>query len=62
MGGGKIRQYSFSSLLSIMLHRMFDHWAHLGGAMFGFWYYFKGATLWETLRLAGEEDEGEENS
>jgi len=41
---------------------MFDHWAHLGGAMFGFWYYFKGATLWETLRLAGEEDEAEENS
>ncbi|KIP07085.1 hypothetical protein PHLGIDRAFT_106145 [Phlebiopsis gigantea 11061_1 CR5-6] len=32
--------------------RMFDHWAHLGGAAFGVWYYNYGPQMWEFLRRA----------
>ena len=34
------------------LDRIFDHWAHLGGAAFGVWYYNYGPRMWESLRLA----------
>ncbi|KZT66139.1 rhomboid-domain-containing protein [Daedalea quercina L-15889] len=30
--------------------RIFDHHAHLGGAMFGLWYYAYGPRLWESFR------------
>ncbi|EEB89068.1 hypothetical protein MPER_12885, partial [Moniliophthora perniciosa FA553] len=30
--------------------RMFDHWAHLGGAAFGAAYYAYGPKLWANLR------------
>ncbi|KAH7098187.1 hypothetical protein BKA62DRAFT_714109, partial [Auriculariales sp. MPI-PUGE-AT-0066] len=30
--------------------RTFDHAAHLGGALFGLFWYYGGATLWTTLR------------
>ncbi|KAH9931815.1 uncharacterized protein B0H18DRAFT_871662 [Fomitopsis serialis] len=36
--------------------RRFDHYAHLGGAMFGLWYYAYGPKVWESFRemtLAG---------
>ena len=32
--------------------RMFDHWAHLGGAAFGLWYYHYGSQLWDFFRIA----------
>ncbi|KAF8587882.1 hypothetical protein K439DRAFT_1337029, partial [Ramaria rubella] len=31
--------------------RFFDHWAHLGGAMFGALYYAFGPRIWEQARL-----------
>jgi len=30
--------------------RLFDHYAHLGGAMFGLWYYAYGPKVWESFR------------
>ncbi|KAG8748413.1 hypothetical protein FRC10_005960 [Ceratobasidium sp. 414] len=30
--------------------RMFDHWAHLGGAVFGVAYYNYGANFWDWVR------------
>ncbi|TFY53330.1 hypothetical protein EVJ58_g9510 [Rhodofomes roseus] len=30
--------------------RLFDHHAHLGGAMFGLWYYAYGPRVWESFR------------
>ncbi|KAF8524209.1 hypothetical protein JB92DRAFT_2881526 [Gautieria morchelliformis] len=30
--------------------RFFDHWAHLGGAMFGVFYYIYGPRIWEEAR------------
>ncbi|SPO32791.1 related to PCP1 - mitochondrial serine protease [Ustilago trichophora] len=30
--------------------RMFDHWAHLGGAMFGCGYWYGGARIWEWVK------------
>lgn len=30
--------------------RFFDHWAHLGGAAFGAWYYNYGPEMWNVLR------------
>jgi len=30
--------------------RLFDHWAHLGGAAFGIFYYFYGPHYWRRLR------------
>uniref|UniRef100_V5GRR1 Peptidase S54 rhomboid domain-containing protein n=2 Tax=Kalmanozyma brasiliensis (strain GHG001) TaxID=1365824 RepID=V5GRR1_KALBG len=30
--------------------RMFDHWAHLGGAAFGWVYWWYGAEAWERLK------------
>lgn len=32
--------------------RLFDHWAHLGGAAFGLAYYYGGMKIWNTLRDA----------
>jgi len=32
--------------------RLFDHWAHLGGAAFGAWYYYYGARMWDMFRIA----------
>jgi len=32
--------------------KMFDHWAHLGGAAFGVLYYNHGSTLWSRARTA----------
>jgi len=34
--------------------RMFDHWAHLGGAAFGAAYYAYGPTIWQSFRHALE--------
>ncbi|KAK7683347.1 hypothetical protein QCA50_013609 [Cerrena zonata] len=31
--------------------RMFDHWAHLGGAAFGLWYYHYGSQVWDFFRI-----------
>ena len=33
------------------LDRILDHWAHLGGAAFGVWYYNYGPRVWDKLRL-----------
>lgn len=33
------------------LPRMFDHWAHLGGAAFGALYYAYGPQLWTWMRV-----------
>ncbi|EKM50154.1 uncharacterized protein PHACADRAFT_105762 [Phanerochaete carnosa HHB-10118-sp] len=30
--------------------RFFDHWAHLGGAAFGAWYYNYGPHMWNSVR------------
>ncbi|KAI0729963.1 hypothetical protein C8Q72DRAFT_776948 [Fomitopsis betulina] len=30
--------------------RIFDHYAHLGGAVFGLWYYQYGPRVWESFR------------
>lgn len=40
------------TLLTFYLDRFLDHWAHLGGAAFGVWYYMYGSQMWEKLRLA----------
>ncbi len=32
--------------------RMFDHWAHLGGAAFGWLYWWYGAEAWERVKRA----------
>lgn len=49
------------------MRRMFDHYAHLGGAMFGVGYHAYGPGWWDQLRLKtmpplrkmqAEEDEG----
>lgn len=40
-------------------YRMFDHWAHLGGAAFGAIYWKYGPSIWDALR-ADIEDEDED--
>jgi hypothetical protein len=47
-------------VLSLMLQqhplthdRVFDHIAHLGGALFGVWYYLYGPRLWDLWREVG---------
>lgn len=37
--------------LKQVLYRMFDHYAHLGGAMFGVGYHMYGAGWWDRLRM-----------
>jgi rhomboid-like protein len=32
--------------------RLFDHWAHLGGAAFGALYWRYGAYIWDNLRVS----------
>ncbi|THH27096.1 hypothetical protein EUX98_g7099 [Antrodiella citrinella] len=32
--------------------RVFDHWAHLGGAAFGIWYHYYGMRMWDMFRIA----------
>ncbi|KAI0070893.1 rhomboid-domain-containing protein [Panus rudis PR-1116 ss-1] len=32
--------------------RLFDHWAHLGGAAFGVFYYYCGPAIWDMFRIA----------
>lgn len=39
-----------SDLISYCLHRMFDHWAHLGGAAFGALAYWDGGRTWDWLK------------
>ena len=29
---------------------MFDHWAHLGGALFGYIYFHYGPQVWEAAK------------
>jgi len=36
----------------IKYQRLFDHWAHLGGAAFGAVYYVYGPTVWQSFRRA----------
>lgn len=31
--------------------RLFDHYAHLGGAAFGIWYHTYGRAIWDTFRV-----------
>ena len=35
---------------SCLCNSMFDHYAHLGGAAFGVFYYYYGAQIWNGLR------------
>jgi len=44
--------FSCSHLLTYFLFRLFDHWAHLGGAAFGIFYYNYGPSYWAYLREA----------
>lgn len=37
-------------LTGYLVERMFDHWAHLGGAAFGVAYYAYGPSFWKNLR------------
>jgi membrane associated rhomboid family serine protease len=32
------------------LIRYFDHAAHLGGAVFGMWYFYYGPDIWDATR------------
>lgn len=37
-------------LVTILVHRLFDHYAHLGGAAFGAMYYYYGLEWWSTVK------------
>ena len=41
-------------------YRLFDHYAHLGGAMFGVLYYRYGIRWWEDLRFLDLEEDPEQ--
>jgi rhomboid-like protein len=41
--------------------RLIDHWAHLGGAAFGIFYYFYGPGYWRRLRQDILDAEGHSN-
>ncbi len=41
----------YETPLTTYSYRILDHWAHLGGAAFGAWYYLCGPKLWNELRL-----------
>jgi rhomboid-like protein len=51
-------QYGVGGLIAIDIigalrgWRMFDHYAHLGGAAFGAFYYAYGPRFWDTMRLS----------
>ena len=58
-----IRYYRYHSRLEVrsshhflpnrrltLFSRLFDHWAHLGGAAFGIFYYYYGPSHWLALR------------
>lgn len=36
----------------VLRWRLFDHWAHLGGAAFGAFYWYYGAQAWQSLKRA----------
>lgn len=40
-----------ADLRLILFNRMFDHWAHLGGALFGAVYYAIGPQIWDFFRV-----------
>ena len=40
----------YAGTLITHFYRMFDHWAHLGGATFGALYYKYGTHLWNDMR------------
>ena len=37
-------------MINIYFLRLFDHWAHLGGAAFGVLYYAYGPDFWARMR------------
>jgi len=43
---------SHAILLTYFMFRLFDHWAHLGGAAFGIFYYNYGPSYWAYQREA----------
>ena len=51
--GGTLRLLSRPRLvvtLTFLWCRVLDHWAHLGGAAFGIFYYVYGPDFWSDLR------------
>jgi hypothetical protein len=37
--------------LTTLIDRFFDHYAHLGGAVFGALYYTYGMRMWDAMRV-----------
>lgn len=50
IGYGVAGMVAFDALGLIFRWRIFDHAAHLGGAAFGYLYYYYGNDLWETCK------------
>ena len=47
-----VHDFSVLSTALTRHQRLFDHWAHLGGAAFGAAYYAYGPTVWQSFRHA----------
>ena len=55
--GGKLSIYLHVNDGLGIIVRLFDHWAHLSGALFGVLYYIYGPEFWNQLRAAHVEAE-----
>ena len=50
--GGKRLSFGWRRTVSDFFLRLFDHWAHLGGAAFGVWYHYYGMRMWDMFRIS----------
>lgn len=47
---GPLYHVFYSKFQYALFVRLFDHWAHLGGAAFGAFYYYYGPSQWSKIR------------
>ena len=50
IGYGVAGMVAFDIVGLVFRLRIFDHAAHLGGAAFGYFYYFYGNDIWEACK------------
>lgn len=50
IGYGVAGMVAFDVIGLLFRLRLFDHAAHLGGAAFGYFYYYYGSHSWETVK------------
>jgi rhomboid-like protein len=50
IGYGVAGMVAFDIIGLLFRLKLFDHAAHLGGAAFGYFYYYNGSDIWEAVK------------